>query len=76
MIPVLLDHLQFFDSPFAHFAVPNGMQYAFANQVLDWLETAAPWKLKIADFYEQHEFSLLDAVLPGELNVLTDHASQ
>ena len=37
---------------------------------LDWLETDAPWKLTAADFYEQYEFSLLDASLPPVVRCL------
>jgi Rps23 Pro-64 3,4-dihydroxylase Tpa1-like proline 4-hydroxylase len=34
---------------------------------LDWLEKDAPWGLRVADFYEQYEFSLADAQLPEVL---------
>ena len=37
---------------------------------LDWLETDAPWKLTTAEFYEQYEFSLLDASLPPVVRCL------
>ena len=49
--------------PFEHFTgqakLPRGCE-----EWLDWLETDAPWKLTTAEFYEQYEFSLLDASLP------------
>ncbi|MGN6818237.1 MAG: cyclophane-containing peptide 2OG-Fe(II) oxygenase YhhC, partial [Sphingomonas sp.] len=35
-----------------------------AGALLDWLDTDAPWRLRIADFYEQHEFSMLECALP------------
>jgi len=38
---------------------------------LDWLETEAPWKLTVTDFYEQHEFSLLHTILPTTMRHLT-----
>jgi Rps23 Pro-64 3,4-dihydroxylase Tpa1-like proline 4-hydroxylase len=34
---------------------------------LKWFEADAPWALRIADFYEQYEFSLQDAELPPAL---------
>ena len=37
---------------------------------LDWLEADAPWKLTTAEFYEQYEFSLLDAPLPPVVRCL------
>lgn len=38
--------------------------------MLHWLETAAPWKLHVEDFYEQHECSLTPEELPPELACL------
>jgi Rps23 Pro-64 3,4-dihydroxylase Tpa1-like proline 4-hydroxylase len=35
--------------------------------MLRWLETDAPWRLRIAEFYEQYEFSFLDADLPTDV---------
>jgi len=43
---------------------------ALAAQALDWLETGAPWKLRIEDFYEQHEFELSEEILPAHLKGL------
>ena len=40
------------------------------NAWLDWFETDAPWKLTTAEFYEQYEFSLLDASLPPVVRCL------
>jgi hypothetical protein len=48
------------------------MSAAFAQQVLTWFECGAPWRLKLASFYEQYEFSLLDAALPADLQPLCD----
>ncbi len=46
------------------------MDGSFGDQLLEWFEKAAPWRLKIASFYEQYEFSLLDAGLPTEFATL------
>jgi Rps23 Pro-64 3,4-dihydroxylase Tpa1-like proline 4-hydroxylase len=48
------------------------MSAAFAEQLLTWFESGAPWRLKVARFYEQYEFSLFDAALPGDLQALCD----
>ena len=49
--------------PFEHFTGQAELPNA-GNGWLDWLETDAPWKLTTAEFYEQYEFSLLNASLP------------
>lgn len=51
-------------SPFPHFRVGELLSEETAAVLLDWLDTDAPWELRIADFYEQHEFSLLGCTLP------------
>lgn len=48
------------------------MASAFGERLLDWFESGAPWHLKVASFYEQYEFSLLDADLPTEIGALCD----
>jgi Rps23 Pro-64 3,4-dihydroxylase Tpa1-like proline 4-hydroxylase len=45
--------------PFPHVAFPAILSPASANQVLAWLQTDAPWRLRVESFYEQYEFSLL-----------------
>jgi Rps23 Pro-64 3,4-dihydroxylase Tpa1-like proline 4-hydroxylase len=45
---------------------------SFAERLLEWFEKGAPWQLKIASFYEQYEFSLLDAGLPTQFAPLCD----
>jgi len=37
---------------------------------LDWFEKDAPWSLRIAEFYEQHEFTFSSEVLPTHLREL------
>ncbi len=58
--------------PFPHFHTSCAMSVAFAEQLLTWFECGAPWRLKVASFYEQYEFSLLDAALPIGLQSLYD----
>lgn len=43
------------------------MEQSLAKAMLEWLEDGAPWKLRVADFYEQHEFSFDDVKLPNTL---------
>ncbi len=45
--------------PFPHVAFPAILSLASANKVLAWLQTGAPWRLRVESFYEQYEFSLL-----------------
>jgi Rps23 Pro-64 3,4-dihydroxylase Tpa1-like proline 4-hydroxylase len=56
--------------PFPHISVKTALEPQDCEQLLNWLETSAPWKLKIADFYEQYEFSLLDCELPDSIRLL------
>lgn len=41
-----------------------------SDALLEWLETDAPWRLRKASFYEQFEFSIVDADLPEHLDAL------
>lgn len=50
--------------PFAHFSLPQVFDPLVSEEILSWLETEAPWRLKIASFYEQYEFSFHDAQFP------------
>lgn len=36
-------------------------------EILEWFETTAPWKLIIADFYQQYEFDVLANKLPNNI---------
>ncbi|WP_343652250.1 cyclophane-containing peptide 2OG-Fe(II) oxygenase YhhC [Stenotrophomonas sp.] len=56
--------------PFDHCSVPCALGEAESEVVLSWLETSAPWRLKVASFYEQYEFSLLDCELPPAIDAL------
>src|SRR5205807_5978521 len=68
--PLDLAQARLFADPFPHFHAAGALPEVFAGRVQDWLETGAPWRLTVADFYEQYEFSLLHARLPGDLACL------
>lgn len=57
-------------TPFEHFALSGALGEQESEAVLTWLETSAPWRLKVTSFYEQYEFSLLDCELPPVINEL------
>ena len=54
-------------APFPHFVVHNALGNESSSAFLRWLETDAPWRLKVAAFYQQYEFSLCDTVLPSAI---------
>ena len=64
-----LDSVEFEALPFEHFVGRCGPSAA-RTEWLDWLEAEAPWELTTAEFYEQYEFSLLHAPLPGRVGNL------
>lgn len=53
--------------PFPTLRIPSVMSPRLAAAALTWFETSAPWRLKVTDFYEQYEFSLLSTDLPLEI---------
>lgn len=56
--------------PFPHVVSAPFLERHVAERSLEWLEADAPWKLRIADFYEQHEFELSEKTLPADLHCL------
>lgn len=54
-------------APFRYGLIAGCMEQSLADAMLEWLEEGAPWKLRVAEFYEQYEFSFDDAELPGTL---------
>ncbi len=54
-------------APFPHLLVPALLSEGTAEALLDWLDDGAPWNLRVADFYEQHEFSMIACEPPPEL---------
>lgn len=51
-------------SPFPHALKNSALLESDSNALLSWLENGAPWKLKVAEFYQQYEFSLNGLQLP------------
>lgn len=54
-------------TPFPHACITEAFSPVASIDMLCWLEESAPWKLKIADFYEQYEFCFEDAKLPPDI---------
>lgn len=57
-------------APFPHLRMADILHRDDADRVLLWFQEKAPWKLTIADFYEQYEFSLLDSPLERGIECL------
>jgi len=61
------------ETPFPHFRVSEVLSEQTGEALLDWLDADAPWQLQVADFYEQHEFSMLGCRVPaGIAHVVSD----
>lgn len=69
---IRLTSLEVFVEPFPYFTADEGLGDVISSASLEWLENEAPWELVVTNFYEQHEFSLLDAPLPPLLTFLTE----
>jgi len=61
-----------FVEPFPYLTATEGLGEVICSAFLEWLENEAPWNLVEEDFYEQYEFSLLDAPLPPHLKFLAE----
>jgi Rps23 Pro-64 3,4-dihydroxylase Tpa1-like proline 4-hydroxylase len=59
-------------TPFPHVVTRQALPESMANNVLNWFETAAPWRLRIESFYEQYELNLHQVQLPDNLASLID----
>jgi hypothetical protein len=56
------------EAPFRHFYCPDFIGERFHDDLADWLETAAPWRLKqVEDFVDIYELSLGTCPLPAHL---------
>jgi Rps23 Pro-64 3,4-dihydroxylase Tpa1-like proline 4-hydroxylase len=60
----------FRSEPFPHVLLRWAVPSELAERTLIWMEEAAPWKLRIASFYEQWEIHLDHEVLPDKLQEL------
>lgn len=56
--------------PFCHALVSDFIEKESLECVLSWLESSAPWRLRIAEFYEQYEFSFEEIDIPEEIKFL------
>lgn len=56
--------------PFPHSVSASLLDSTLAEETLAWLETDAPWVLRVEDFYEQHECGLTKETLPSPLRRL------
>src|ERR1700749_3571496 len=61
-----------YSEPFPYAISVRAFDEGVSDEVLAWLEYDAPWKLVETDFYEQFEFSFLDAELPAALTFLRE----
>lgn len=61
-----------YSGPFLYAVSARAFDDGVSADVLAWLESEAPWKLVETDFYEQFEFSFLDAALPTKLAFLRE----
>jgi Rps23 Pro-64 3,4-dihydroxylase Tpa1-like proline 4-hydroxylase len=61
-----------FSEPFTYAVSARAFDEGISADILAWLESEAPWKLVETDFYEQFEFSFLDAGLPAGLMFLRE----
>ena len=59
---------------FRHAQLPELLEPSTADATLAWFQSTAPWRLHIASFYEQFEFSLLGNGPPNHLQCLTTPA--
>lgn len=67
---VVLLHADVRITPFAHATHAAPLSAALCDATLSWLENEAPWKLRIASFYEQWELHLAPEGLPDALQPL------
>jgi len=62
--------------PFPHATATSPLPSALCEALLDWFEGAAPWKLRIASFYEQWEMHLDAAALPSHIrSIVSDEVA-
>jgi Rps23 Pro-64 3,4-dihydroxylase Tpa1-like proline 4-hydroxylase len=61
--------------PFRYSVIPSALAPDVADALLAWFEKDAPWTLRIAEFYEQHEFVLTNEILPAHLREIFSGAA-
>lgn len=65
-----LNNIDFKNAPFKFFTSSPNTEEGTMSTWLDWFENQAPWRLVETDFYEQYEFSLINADLPECVSAL------
>jgi Rps23 Pro-64 3,4-dihydroxylase Tpa1-like proline 4-hydroxylase len=65
-----LSSVETFSRPFPYFHSPQAFTKDVSQEILNWLEFEAPWKLVETKFYEQYELSAADVELPACLSFL------
>lgn len=63
------------DTPFSHVSMTSALSPALVAAALEWMESDAPWKLRIESFYEQWELHLDTSALPSSLHALCAQAT-
>jgi len=71
IVPDLAD-IAYFEDPFPHIRIPRILSAKQTAQILRWLREEAPWNLRVTEFYEQYECSLLTAALADEIKPLIE----
>jgi len=59
-----------FSEPFPYAITTRVFRDEISYAILEWLQCEAPWKLVETDFYEQFEFSFVDANPPSHLRFI------
>ena len=67
---IVADQADLRTEPFPHATHAGPLPAALCAATLDWMESAAPWQLRIASFYEQWELHVELGVIPAELRSL------
>jgi Rps23 Pro-64 3,4-dihydroxylase Tpa1-like proline 4-hydroxylase len=60
------------EDPFPHTSTACLVSNELAEEALNWMETVAPWRLRVESFYEQWELHLNEDVLPKGLRSLIE----
>jgi Rps23 Pro-64 3,4-dihydroxylase Tpa1-like proline 4-hydroxylase len=61
--------------PFPCFTVAQAISTELEEALLAWFESAAPWRLAVMDFYEQHEIDVQEVDVPTDLKALFSECS-
>jgi hypothetical protein len=71
----VLGDVEFHGSPFPHFLTGPVFELAAADELLVWLEAAAPWELRRGAFYHQYGCDLLTSQPPGRCATLFEQTA-